>query len=114
MHEYEAVSLFLEYVNTSIQLILAYVSILSAFLVMSYFAAPRLHRHLAGIVLFLFTLVCFLFILQINLVRTDMGQMYQYLQSMKEGGTLNFDWFGTNPFWANVPPHRYVRSTSLQ
>ena len=69
MHEYEAVSLFLEYVNTSIQLILAYVSILSAFLVMSYCAAPRLHR---------------------------------YLQSLKESGALQFDWFGTNPFWAVI------------
>ena len=86
MHEYEAVSVFLEYVNTSIELMLAYVSILSAFLVMSYFAAHKLRSWLAAIVLVLFTLVCLLFILQINLVRNDMGQMYQFLQSQKESG----------------------------
>ncbi len=39
MTEYEGAALFLEYLNTGIQLVLAYVSILSAFLVMSYFAA---------------------------------------------------------------------------
>ena len=102
MHEYEAVSVFLEYVNTSIELMLAYVSILSAFLVMSYFAAQKLRSWLAVIVLVLFTLVCLLFILQINLVRNDMGQMYQFLQTQKEAGAMEFGWFGTNPLWAVI------------
>ena len=97
MTEYEGAALFIEYLNTSIQLVLAYVSILSAFLVMSFFAAEKLTKGLLGIVLILFSLVCIMLIMQIDLTRSDMAALYIYLQQFS-GASL--EWFGTNPSWA--------------
>ena len=67
---------------------------------MSYFAANKLRNWLSVIVLILFTLVCALFILQINLVRNEMAQLYLHVQQMKDAQALA--WFGKNPYWAIV------------
>jgi hypothetical protein len=99
MTEYEGVALFIEFVNISIQIVLAYVSVLSAFLVMSYFAAGKLHPWLIIIVIVLFTLVCLLLLAQLTFVRNDMGQLYQYLVAQSSDGTIDVPWLGTNPAW---------------
>jgi len=99
MPEYEALSLFLQYVGQSLQVMVAYVSIVSAFLVMSYFAAGRLSSSLVAIVLALFTFVSLLLMMQMYLLRHDTVLLYQFLLEQKARGDMNLAWFGTNPAW---------------
>ena len=99
MTEYEATSIFYILLNTSFTLMLGYVSILSAFLVMSYFAAAKLSPILQLIVIVLFTLVCLMIITQINLIRNDITEIYLYLFELKGAGATGLQWFGSNPFW---------------
>lgn len=54
MAEQDALSIFLQYISQSLQLVVAYVSVLSAFLIMSYFAAGRLSKRLVAIVFFFY------------------------------------------------------------
>jgi hypothetical protein len=100
MTEYEAVSLFFQISSESNQSVFGYVSILSAFLVMSYFAATKISKWLSCIILLLFSFVCFLIIIQINLARNDMANLYSYIFELKGGGALSLIWFGNNPQWA--------------
>jgi len=100
MTEYDAVSLFLQYVSQSLQVVVAYVSVLSAFLVMSYFAAAKLSSWLVTIVLALLTFVSLLLLMQLYLLRHDMVLMYQFLLEQKAQAMMTLPWFGTNPPWA--------------
>lgn len=100
MTEADGVGLFLEFLNVSIQIVLAYISILTAFLVMSYFAAGKLDHWLMFIVLALFTVVCFLLVAQLTLVRSDMGQLLRHLLAQKAAGVYDIAWLGNNPAWA--------------
>jgi hypothetical protein len=95
MTEYEGVTLFLEFLNTSIQLVLAYVSILSAFLIMSYFSADKLNGALTLCVIVLFSIVCFLLMTQLYLVRNDMAHLMAYLLTEQNIGA-ELPWFGNN------------------
>ena len=99
MSEYELVSLVIQFTNTSIQLILAYSSILFAFLVMSYLTAHKLNRVLATCVLVLFSLVCYLLIFQIYHVRNDLGHLLTYLLNQQLEGVKELPWFGHNAAW---------------
>ena len=99
MNEYEGVSLVLEYTNTSIQLVLAYTSILSAFLVMSYLAAHKLNVVLTSWVLILFSMVCFLLIFQIFHVRNDLVHLVAYLQGKYVEDAKELPWYGHNAAW---------------
>ena len=95
MSEYEGVTLFLEFLNTSIQLVLAYVSVLSAFLIMSYFSAEKLNGVLVLCVVVLFSIVCFLLMTQLYLVRNDMAHLMAYLLTEQVDST-ELPWFGNN------------------
>ena len=97
MPEYDSVALFLDFANTSQQLVLAYVSVISAFLVMSYFAAQKLDFWLMIIVLILFTAICLLLFVQMTLIRTDLTTLYQTIQSQK--ASVGLEWFGTSDVW---------------
>ncbi len=99
MTEYEAVSLFYEMINTSSNHLMGYISVLSAFLVMSWFAADKLSKVLMVIVLALFSLVSILLIMQINLTRTDMSSLYAYIIELRSTGTNDLEWFLENPPW---------------
>ena len=99
MTEYEAVSLFYEMINTSNSHLMGYISVLSAFLVMSWFAADKLSKVLMVIVLALFSLVSILLIMQINLTRTDMSSLYAYIIELRGTGTNGLEWFLENPPW---------------
>ena len=101
MNEYEGVSLVLEMTNTSIQLVLAYSSILFGFLVMSYLTAHKLNRVLATCVLVLFSLVCLLLIFQIYHVRNDLVHLVSYLFEQQKAGVKELPWFGHNPAWGS-------------
>ncbi len=97
MPGYEAFSLFNEMVGNLNTILFGYISILSAFLVMSYFSAHRLSTLLAVIVLVLFTATCFTFILQVNLIKVQMASLYEYMLLLKAEGDLSLEWFGNNP-----------------
>jgi hypothetical protein len=96
MNEHEGVALVLEYTNTSIQLVLAYASILSAFLVMSYLSANKLNGALTACVLTLFSLVCFLLMIQMLHIRTDLVHLVSYLHEQQANGVTDVPWFGNN------------------
>jgi len=99
MTEYEAISLFNEIFSNLVQVLLAYISIMSAFLVMCYFAAAKLNRVLATIVIALFSLSALMLIIQVNFLRTDLLNVYEVIlnvQSMNADGNV---WFGNTPLW---------------
>ena len=93
----DGATLFGGYLDLANQLVFGYVSILSAFLIMSYFAAHKLNKWLMMLVLVLFTIVCAILIMQLNLTRTDMASLYAYLLTLEGADT---EWFGNNPGWA--------------
>ena len=97
MPGYEAFSLFNEMVGNLNTILFGYISILTAFLVMSYFSAHRLSTLLMVIVLVLFTATCFTFILQVNLIKVQMASLYEYMLHLKAQGDLSLEWFGNNP-----------------
>jgi len=96
MTEAEAVMTFLEFVGESNQLLFGYISVVSAFLIMSYFTAPKLNNVLAGIVLGLFSVVAFLLIFQTYLLNVDLDNLYAYIYSQKSSGIYELPWFGRN------------------
>ena len=99
MTAYEASELFLGYLNTYFQFMFGYVSILSAFLIMIFAAGDRISRVLSILVIALFSLVCFMLIIQINLLRNDFTQINLYLFELKATNPEPLVWFGTNPSW---------------
>jgi len=99
MTAYEASELFLGFLNTYFQFMLGYVSILSAFLIMVFAARDKIGRFLSILVLGLFSLVCLMLIIQINLLRNDFTQLNLFLFELKESNPAALAWFGTNPSW---------------
>ncbi|MFT7175484.1 MAG: hypothetical protein ACJAUG_001485 [Halioglobus sp.] len=100
MTEAEAVMTFREFVGESNQLLFGYISFVSAFLVMSYFAAAKLHNFLAVIILAIFSAVALLLIFQVYLLNTDIDNLYAYIYSQKASGAYELSWFGQNPAWS--------------
>ena len=96
MTAYEAVSLFYEMANTSSNLLFGFIGLLSAFLIMSYFAAEKLSKALMAIVLVLFSLSSLLLIMQIQLVRNDMESLYSQILGFQSAGLEGLDWFALN------------------
>lgn len=89
MTEYESISLFNEIFSNLAQVLFGYISILSAFLVMSYFAADKLNRVLTALVVALFTLSSVMLVIQVNFLRTDLMNVYEVIlniQSSKADG----------------------------
>ena len=74
-----------------------YVSVLSGFLIMSYFAANKLATSLSAIVLALFTVVCGVLITRLSYMRNDFEALYTYIVQQQASGNLDIPWFGTNP-----------------
>ena len=89
--------LFLAYLEISNQLVFGYVSILSAFLIMSFFAADKLNKWLMALVFILFTTICAIIVIQLNFTRADMASLYSYLLTLE---STDSEWFGSNPGWA--------------
>ena len=97
MPGYEAFSLFNEMVGNLNTILFGYISMLTAFLVMSYISAHRLSTLLVVLVLVLFTAACFTFILQVNLIKVQMASLYEYMLHLKAEGDMSLQWFGNNP-----------------
>lgn len=99
MTEYEAISLFNETFSNLVQVLLAHISILSAFLVMCYFAADKLNRVLVAIVIALFSLSALMLIIQINFLRTDLLNLYIVILDIQSSNADGNVWFGNTPPW---------------
>ena len=52
------------------------------------------------IIIILFSLVAFLFMLQIYLLNVDLDNIYEYIIEQKVSGNFELPWFGQNPVWA--------------
>lgn len=96
MAGYEAYSLFADMVANLNTILFGYISVLSAFLLMSYFAADRLNTLLMVIVLVLFTSTCFTFIFQVNLIKAEMASLYSHMLQLKDEGDSSLQWLGEN------------------
>ncbi len=91
---------------------IGYVSILSAFLVVSYVAAQKLNKLLSSLVVALFSLVSLMLIIQINFIRNDFTELNRYLSRLKDIDPDSLIWFGTNPLWM-VEVLTYITNTVL-
>lgn len=79
-----------------------YFSIVSAFLVMSYFAAHKLSAAHSAILLALFTLSSVFLVINFYALNVDLDNLYRDMLSKKEQGIYELNWFGGNPVWVPV------------
>ncbi len=100
MSEAELYSAFHAALGGANSILFDYISLMFAFLIMSYLAAHRLPTFLASIVIALFSLVSGLLIFQLFLYRNDAGAIASYLFEQKASGNFDLSWYGTNPTWA--------------
>ena len=99
MAEYEAYDLLMSLASESYQLMFGYFSIISAFLVVSYFAANKLRTAHSNILLILFTLASAFLIINFYAINVDLDNLYADMIMKKEQGTYELSWFGENPLW---------------
>ena len=100
MSEAELYSAFHAALGGANTVLFDYISLMFAFLVMSYLAAHRLPPFLASVVIALFSAVSGLFIFQVFLYRNEAGEIASYLFEQKQSGNLDLSWYGANPTWA--------------
>ena len=101
MSEAELIEVFLNYVALLDSQLLGYISVLSGFIVVSYFAASKLTTVLAGIVVTLYSLTCGLFLTRIVFLRKDFVELHMFIVEQRSAGVIDIPWFGTNPPWAS-------------
>ena len=99
MTEAEAYELFALIAEHQNQLMFGYFSVVSAFLIMSYFVAEKLDRFLAVIVVGLYSLCCLWFMAGLQAWKTDLVHIYAEMLQKKSDGTFELEWFGHNPDW---------------
>jgi hypothetical protein len=85
--------------SESFQLMFGYFSIVSAFLVMSYFVAKKLSTAHYYILLVLFTLSSAFLVINFYALNVDLDNLYAEMIMKKEQGIYELDWFGENPIW---------------
>lgn len=100
MSGFELISAFQGSVDLNSQVLFGYVSIMSAFLVMSYLVAHKLPLFLASIVLALFSVVSGLLIFRMYLNGGDAAALMAHMQTQQRLGNLDLAGFGENPIWA--------------
>jgi hypothetical protein len=97
MNEADLIATFHGYLAAIDTLFFGYVSVLSAFLIMSYLVADKLTAILTTIVLALFTAVCGVLITRLSFLRNDFESLYSYIIQQKASGNIDLSWFGMNP-----------------
>jgi len=100
MTEAEAISSLTAYISEVNGAYTNYIGFISAFLIMSYFAADRLNTILMYVVLTLFTLVAGNLIFVLFLLNNDLDQLYSHIITQKISGAYELPWFGLNPEWS--------------
>ena len=88
--------------SESFQLMFGYFSIVSAFLIMSYFVAGKLSTAHSAILLVLFTLSSIFLVTNFYALNVDLDNLYRDMISKKEQGIYELIWFGGNPVWVPV------------
>jgi hypothetical protein len=111
MSEYEAYELLMSLSANSFQLMFGYFSIVSAFLVMSYFVAEKLSNAHSKILLILFTLSSAFLVINFYALNVDLDNLYIEMITKKEQGIYELAWFGANPAW--VPQSLTVLQTLI-
>jgi hypothetical protein len=99
--EAELIEVFLNYVALLDSQLLGYISVLSGFIVVSYFAASKLTTLLAGIVVTLYSFTCGLFLTRIVFLRRDFVELHMFMVEQRSANVIDIPWFGTNPPWAS-------------
>jgi len=97
MTEAEAYELLVLITSELNQLTFGYFSIISAFLVMSYFVANKLNNIHSTIILILFTLCSFYIVSNLYLLNNDLDNLIADMLLKKSQGVFELAWFGKNP-----------------
>lgn len=111
MSEYEAYDLLMNLSSNSFQLMFGYFSILSAFLVTSYFVADKLSSAHSIILLTLFSLSSAFLVINFYALNVDLDNLYIEMITKKESGIYELAWFGANPTW--IPQSLTVLQTLI-
>lgn len=102
MSESEAFELIMLMASELSQLMFGYFSIVSAFLIMGYFAADKLSPLQSAIILILYTICSAFVVLNIYALNIDLDSLYAEMLSKKESGVYELTWFGKNPIWIPI------------
>ncbi len=100
MIEIDPIAAFHGAVGLNSDTLFGYVSLMSAFLVMSYLAAHKLPSVLAWIVLVLFSVVSALLIFRLYLNGNDAASLLSHIQDLQRAGEIDVGEFGTFPTWS--------------
>ena len=101
MTEAEAIAALTAYISEATSSYIDFIGVISAFLIMSYFAAHKLSNILMYVVLVLFTIVAGSLSFTLYLINNDLDSLYRYIIEQKYSGTYDLPWFGMNPEWAS-------------
>lgn len=99
MSEAELFTAFHASLAAANSVLFGHISLMSGFLIMSYFAADKLSPVLATIVIALFSAASCLLIFRVFLNRNDAEAIVAYMLEQKQAGSLELSWFGVNPPW---------------
>jgi galactitol-specific phosphotransferase system IIC component len=102
MTEVEAYEVFAIIAAHQYDLMFGYFSIVSAFLIMSYFVADKLDSFLATIAGVLYSFCCLWFAANVYGWHTDIAHLYAEIIQKKSAGVFELEWFGHNPDWLTV------------
>ncbi len=85
--------------SAAYQLMFGYFSIVSAFLIMSYFVADKLSTAHSYILLILFTLSSAFLVMNFYALNVDIDSLYLEMITKKDQGIYELGWFGKNSVW---------------
>jgi hypothetical protein len=101
MNEAEAIATLTAYTGEIDSLYIDYIGVISAFLIMSYFAAHKLSTNLMYVVVALFTVVVAVLVFTVFLLNNDLDNLYGFIIEQKLTGAYVLPWFGLNPAWSS-------------
>ncbi len=102
MTEAEAIATLATYTGEIDGLYIDYIGVISAFLIMSYFAAHKLSASLMYVVVFLFTIVVAVLVFTVFVLNNDLDNLYRYIIEQQSTGAYDLPWFGLNPAWSST------------
>ncbi len=97
----EAIATLTAYTGEIDSLYIDYIGVISAFLIMSYFAAHKLSTNLMYVVVSLFTIVVAVLVFTVFLLNNDLDNLYGYIIEQQSTGVYDLPWFGLNPEWSS-------------
>lgn len=101
LNEAELIETFQTYVSLLDSQIFGFISLLSGFIVLSYFVADKLTSMLTGILIALYTIASGIFIARMAFLRRDFAALHAHILDLQASGAIDAPWFGSNPHWAS-------------